>query len=211
MQGPSRSVTKVPDVPPAGRRVLPGDYRITVRFQGEEQSVSATVLPDPRVEIPMEARLEKDALRAASERLMTRLHAASQKIAPVAKQVAVVRQRLALEEKPEEGDDPMQPLRDALDAVEKAHQDTLDAVWGEEKKVQGISRGNDGLLSKAQRHMRISSTDDAPNRTEQDGLVRAEGYVEQIEQRIQDFVEGDLVTFRQAVANSGVGLLPRAR
>ncbi len=211
VQGPSRSVTKVPDVPPAGRRVLPGDYRITVRFQGEEQSVSATVLPDPRVEIPMEARLEKDALRAASERLMTRLHAASQKFAPVAKQVAVVRQRLALEEKPEEGDDPMQPLRDALDAVVKAHQDTLDAVWGEEKKVQGISRGNDGLLSKAQRHMRISSTDDAPNRTEQDGLVRAEGYVEQIEQRIQGFVEGDLVTFRQAVANSGVGLLPRAR
>jgi photosystem II stability/assembly factor-like uncharacterized protein len=211
VQRPSRKVTKAPDVPPSGRRVLPGDYRITVRFQGDEQSVSATVLADPRVELPMEDRRQKDALRAAREQLTARLHVASQQLAPIQAQLAVVKQRLALEEKPEQGDDPMQPMRDALKAVTEAHQGALDAIWGVEKKVQGISRSNDGLLSKAQRHMRISSTDDAPNRTERDGLMLAESYVEQIEARVKAFVEGDLAAFRRAVGASGVGLLPRAR
>ncbi|MFN3242633.1 MAG: VPS10 domain-containing protein [Planctomycetota bacterium] len=209
VQGPSRNVTKPPKLPRAGRPVLPGNYRITVRFQGTEQVVEAVVQPDPRVEIAMDDRRAKDALRAEREQLMSRLHVASQRIAPIGKQVDVVRQRLALEDEPEEGDDPLQPLRDALAAVEKAHQDALDRVWGKEKKVQGISRGNDGLLSEAQRHMRISSTDDAPNKTERDGMVRATRVVAEIEAVIATFVEQDLPTFRKAVADSGIGLLPK--
>ena len=211
VQGPSKDVTEAPELPPAGRQVLPGDYRITVRFQGEEQTVDAQVLPDPRVQVAREDREAKDALRARAEALRTRLHAASQRLAPIAARVAVVRQRLALEEKPEEGDDPMQPLRDALEAVEKAHQSTLDRIWGEEKKVQGISRGNDGLLSKAMGRMRISSTPDAPNTTERDGVARAARYVEDIERAVTEFLDGDYAAFCAAVEKSGLGLLPSAR
>ncbi|MCK5945106.1 MAG: hypothetical protein KAI24_24165 [Planctomycetes bacterium] len=208
VQGPSRNVQEPPKVPPAGREVLPGTYRVTVRLQGEEQTVEAIVLPDPRVDIPMADRVAKDALRAEREQLMSRLHVASQRLAPIAARIAIVKQRLELEDAPKEGDDPLQALRDALKEVEKAHQATLDSIWGERKEVQGISRGNDGLLSKAQRLMGISRTDDAPTATERQGLTRAATYVEQIEQAVAKFLDEDLARFRAAVAASNIGLLP---
>ena len=64
VQGPSKDVTEAPELPPAGRQVLPGNYRVTVRFQGEEQTVDAQVLPDPRVQVARADHEAKDALRA---------------------------------------------------------------------------------------------------------------------------------------------------
>ena len=105
----------------------------------------------------------------------------------------------------------LRPLRIPHLPVEEAHQSALDRIWGEEKKVQGISRGNDGLLSKAMGRMRVTGTPDAPNRTERDGVARAASYVEDIERAVTEFPDGDYAAFCAAVEKSGLGLLPSAR
>ncbi|HEB54513.1 MAG TPA: hypothetical protein ENI87_14775 [bacterium] len=206
--GPMKGVYEPPKTPPPGRRVLPGTYELTVRFQGETRKVTAEVLPDPRVEIPMADRVAKDALRQRRERLLTRLHAASQQFAPIAARIDVVRQRLKLDPPPKEGEDPLADLREALQAIDEARKETEQSLWGKERKVQGIARGNDGLIRQAQRQMRISGTDDAPNGTELDAMASAETKVAAVETAVTEFLRGPWQAFRDAVAASSLSLLP---
>ncbi|MFK7740805.1 MAG: hypothetical protein AB8H80_10825 [Planctomycetota bacterium] len=210
VQGPSRSVTKPPKMPTGGRSVLPGGYELTVRFQDEERKVAASVLADPRAEYSMADRQAKDALRVKVEALTTRLHAASQRLAPIAARIAVVEKRLALEEKPKTGDDPFAAMRAALKTVQKARKAAEEKLWGKTRKVQGISRGNDGLVSKVRRAARVVNTPEAPTGTEIDGLARALAKVAKAEEVVETFLKGPLADFQKAVAASGMGLLPAA-
>jgi photosystem II stability/assembly factor-like uncharacterized protein len=206
--GPSKTFQKTPKMPPAGRRVLAGDYELTVRFQGMSQTVKVEVLNDPRVTIPRSASVAKDSLRTEREALNLRLYEVTQRLAPVKGQVDVVRTRLAIEQKPEDGDDPNQAIRDALKSIDKDHEQLSDQIWGKQKKVQGISRGNDGLLTKIRGLMRISGTIDEPNKTELDGMAKAAAKVTEVEQLVSTFFSKSLPKFRKAVADSGLHLLP---
>jgi photosystem II stability/assembly factor-like uncharacterized protein len=205
---PSRTVKKPAKMPPSGRSVLPGDYKLTVRFQGDLQEVNATVLADPRVEISMADRQAKDSLRSSREALNMRLFEASQLLAPVKKQLDVVRQRLALEPKPEEGDDPLGDMRKALKTVDAALKEATEKLWGEEKKIQGINRANLGLMSRIRGFMRISGTNDAPNKTERDSMVRAASLVSKAEAVANDFLDGPFAEFGKAVEEQALPLLP---
>tara|TARA_R110002072_G_scaffold67163_3_gene165102 strand:- start:108479 stop:111745 length:3267 start_codon:yes stop_codon:yes gene_type:complete len=206
--GPSRTFQKKPKMPPAGRRVLAGNYELTVRFQGESQTIKVEVLDDPRLSISRTASISKDVLRTQQEELNLRLHEVTQRLAPIKGQIDVVRARLAIEQKPEEGDDPHKAIRTALKAIDKAHKDLNNKIWGEQKKVQGISRGNDGLMTKIRGHMRISSSLDKPNKTERDGMAKAAQQVDELEALAASFFAKALPTFRKAVADSGLHLLP---
>lgn len=206
--GPSREWREPPELPPSGREVLPGDYTLTVRFQDEARDVQATVLPDPRVSIALADRQAKDALRAERERLLAELSKASQRFARCKRDLDVVRQRLALEPKPKAGaDDPLKALRDALAAVDKAFGEVEQQLWGK-PPVQGIRRDDDSLMAKTMQLMRITSTDDAPNQTERDGMARAAAKVPDVTAAVDAFVSGPLATFRTALEQSGLGLLP---
>jgi hypothetical protein len=134
----------------------------------------------------------------------------TQRFTPLKKQIDVVRSRLALEEKPDTGEDPLKAMREALKAVDKAHQAVNDKLWGKEKKVQGISRSNDGLMSKTMQLMRISGTNDKPNKTERDGMAEATKKVTEVEQVVAEFFAQALPEFRAAVAASDLSLLPAA-
>ena len=147
-------------------------------------------------------------MRAEREAFNRKLHDATQRLAPIQKRLDVVRARLALEEKPEAGEDPLKAIRDALKAIDKAHTEVQNKIWGEDKKVQGINRSNDGMMSKAMARMSISSSSDAPNKTERDGMLMAAEKVAAIEQTVAAFCEGPLQTFQKAVAESGLALLP---
>jgi len=206
--GPSRTFQKKPKLAPSGRQVLSGTYTLTIHFQGESQEVTVNALDDPRITIPRVDALAKDILREQREALNGRLYAVTQKLAPLKGQIDVVRSRLALEDKPESGDDPLQAMRDALKAIDKAYQSVNDKLWGKEKKVQGISRSNDGLISKSSRLMRISGTNDKPNQSERDAMARATERVAEVEEAAAEFFAGPLAAFREAVAESGLSLLP---
>ena len=188
--------------------MLPGDYVLTVRFRGESREVKVTVLPDPRVAIPLADRQAKDALRAQREQLDRDLHRATQRFARSQREIEVVRQRLALEPKAKPGTtDPDQALRDALEAVTKARTEVEERLWGKPPR-QGINREDDGLMTEVRTLMRISGTDDAPNRTETEAMARAAAKVPAVTAAVDTFVSGPLTTFRTAVGQSRLSLLP---
>jgi photosystem II stability/assembly factor-like uncharacterized protein len=204
--GPSRELQEAPELPPHGREVLPGDYTLTVRFQGESCTEKVIVLPDPRVEIPLADRRAKDALRAEFEALQGGLHATTQRYSRGKQEIGVVEARLALEAKPKDGaKDPHQALREALAAVKKSIDATDEKLWG--KKVeQGITEP-DGLFAEYRRSVRLTATDDAPNPTERQGMQRATQKAAAITAAVDAWQDGPLATFRAAVLQSGLQLL----
>jgi hypothetical protein len=206
--GPSRELQDTPELPPAGREVLPGDYTLTVRFQQHSQDVKVTVRPDPRVEIALADRQAKDALRAQRAAVLADLHQATQRLARCKRDVEVVAQRLELEPKAKPGaTDPQQALRDALRDVKQALEAAEVTLWGQPPK-QGINRDDDGLLAEVQRLLRVTGTDDAPNRTELDSMARAVAKAPEVAAAVDAFVSGPLTKFRAAVAQAGLSLLP---
>ena len=206
--GPSRTFQEQPKMPPSGRRVLAGSYKLTVRFQGESQEVEVDVLDDPRIAISRTDSANKDALRVAREALNLRLYDVTQRLTPIQKQLDVVRARLAIEKKPEDGEDPLDATRTALKDIDKAHKDLQDKLWGKDDKVQGIRRNNDGLMSKFMRAARISNSSDKPNKTELDGMTKAAKQVTEIEQLVAQFFDQDLASFQESVRKSALTLLP---
>ena len=206
--GPSRVFQKKPKMPPGGRQVLSGTYTLTIRFQGDSQEVTVEVRDDPRVNIPRADRVAKDDLREQRNTLNGRLHVVTQRLAPIKKQIDVVRARLAIEEKPKDGEDPLKAIRGALKAIDKAYNELNDELWGKEKKVQGISRGNDSLMFETMGLMRISGTNDVPNKSERDGMAKAADKVAEVERVVAEFFAKPLPEFRKAVTNSGLTLLP---
>lgn len=206
--GPARELQPEPELPPAGPEVLPGEYTLTVRFLGESRQVSATVLPDPRVVVAPADRQAKDALRAQRDQLRADLRRATQRLARARRDVEVVAQRLALEPKPRKGEaDPLQGLRDALAAVQKELDAAEERLWGK-KPPQGISRDDDGLIAQTTRLLRVTGTPDAPNATELESMARAARKAPEVTAAVDAFVAGPLATFRTALEQSGLGLLP---
>ena len=208
-QGPSRKLEiEIPEVPPAGREVLPGDYELTVRFQGEAQITKLSVFADPRVEVGMQARKDKDAAHARSDALQLALRATLQQLARAKQDVELVRQRLAVEAKPKADDDPQQSLRDALEAVDKAIATTEETLWGRKPK-QGINTPTGFMRDINECLGVLTSTPEAPNSNELLGLDRADAKLIEVLAAVTNFVAGPLATFRAAVEASGLSLAPK--
>jgi hypothetical protein len=207
--GPDRELeVEEPDVPPHGRQVIPGDYELTVRFQGSEQKTKVTVLPDPRVEIPTAARQEKEAALARHDAMVGELRRAFQRLARARKDIALVQQRLAVEKKPKAGDDPNQALRDAVDAVDKARTAVDERLFGK-PPAQGFTEAT-GLFADWQLSLEaLTDTPEAPNGTELAGLDRAREVVARVALAVDAFVAGPLTEFRAAVEKSGLQFLPQ--
>lgn len=206
--GPSRDLQTDPELPPPGRGVLPGEYTVTVRFQGQERSEKVTVMPDPRVEIPLADRKAKDDLRAAREAMQADLRLATQRLGRARKDLDLIAMRLAAEPKVPAGQkDPHEAVRKALDAAKAALTALDERLWGKQG-LQGISRDDDTLLAEVQGLMRISRTDDAPNATERLLMGRAALAVPRVGRAVDEFVGGPLQALRDALAASPLSLLP---
>ena len=205
---PARELQEEPELPTGGREVLPGEYTLTVRFQGEAREQRVVVLADPRVEIAATDRAAKDTMRAQRDEILADLHRSTQRLARARRDVDVVEKRLALEVKPKgDAGDPQQPLRDAVQAVKKALDACDEKLWGP-KPVQGIVRDDDGLLAKVQTLLRVTRTPDAPNPTEVESMAKAAAKAPEVAATVDEFVSGPLATFRAAVEASGLSLLP---
>ncbi len=206
--GPSRNLQEEPELPQPGREVLPGDYTVTVRFQGEAQTTTVRVLPDPRVEIALADRQAKDNLRGEREQLQAVLRQATQRLARAKRDLDLVSKRLDGEPKVKKGDtDPNEALRTALKAATKAYDELDEQLWGKTGQ-QGIVRNDDTEMRKVMSLMRVSGTDDAPNATEIAAMARARTAVPGITRLVDEFVSGPLTQLRTALAGSSLSLLP---
>ncbi|MCR9246107.1 MAG: hypothetical protein NXI31_13835 [bacterium] len=206
--GPGRSLQKAPKLPPRGREVLPGDYTVTVKFQGESRSTKVTVRPDPRVEVSMADRVAKDELLARIEKLRADLRPTTQKLARQKRDLDFVKQRLGLEPEVKKGeDDPHEALRKAHKDAAKAHGELMDRIWGNRDK-QGIVDTSDALMSRFTSQLRVNRTPDKPNKSELMRVDRASRRMQAIVDAATEFGQGPMKAFREALATSGLGLLP---
>jgi hypothetical protein len=161
--------------------------------------------------VPMADRQRKDAAWQRRAAILRPLVAATQRLARSRRDVDLVRQRLLLDPKPEgDADDPLDPLRKALDSVTKELDAAEEKLWG--KRVeQGIRRGQ-GLVSAVRQQLDdLNDTPEAPNPTELLGLDRAEQKVQEATAAVDAYVQGPLATFRTAVEQSGLSLVPAAQ
>ena len=207
-RGMSRELQEEPELPPSGREVLPGDYTLTVRFQGEAQTTTVRVLPDPRVPIALEDRQAKDRLRAEREQLIATIGQATQRLARARRDLDLVRERLDAEPKVKKGEkDPNEALREALKSANKALDALDETFWGKSGR-QGIVRDDDTMIRQVMGLLRVSGTDDAPNATELESMARARAAVPGVTRRVDEFVAGPLTALRTALAASSLSLLP---
>jgi photosystem II stability/assembly factor-like uncharacterized protein len=204
--GASRGWQEPAEWPSPGREVLPGEYTVTVKFREQESTQKVEVRPDPRIALAMTAREAKEALRARADALQTQLRTVTQQLAAARREWAVVEQRLGLEAKAKAGaEDPWAAVRTALADAKRELEAVEERLFGKQPG-QGIAKAT-GLMADYRNALRITSTHDAPNATELQGIERAAAVVAEVEAAAATFVAGPWAQFRTAVAQSGLGLL----
>ncbi|MEY3160919.1 MAG: hypothetical protein RIT25_910, partial [Planctomycetota bacterium] len=208
--GPSRELQEDPELPPGGPEVLPGDYTLTVTFQDAELSVPVTVLPDPRLDVPVAERLARLQLQDENMALMTKLRASTQKIARARKDLEWIESRLKLDPKPKTGDDPLAALRSAAEAARKAADELDVKLWGP-KDRKGIT-DDEGLMSEVFEQLgAIRGSVRAPTPTEVLGMQRATKRAEAVVTAVDGFVTGPFSALRTTLEQEQPKLLPAVK
>jgi hypothetical protein len=177
---------------PEGLEVLPGTYGIRVRAGGAESSNQLEVLPDPRVEIPLEERIQKrNALQQA---------------------LAITRALQDVEER-------LQAVGDGLDAVGPLLEGRSDQIAVGIRTMADSLRAEagriDGALLQVSRDRRsllaMASTREAPTESERINLARAGDGLDRVLARINAFLTGPVGGFRRTVEGVGIGSFPEVR
>ena len=207
--GPSRELQEDPELPPGGPEVLPGDYTLTVQFQGAEQTVPLRVLADPRVDIPRVERLARRQFQDDRDALMGMLRGATQGLARARKELEWVESRLKLDPKPKTGDDPLAALRKATEEARKALDELDVRMWGP-KDRKGIT-DDEGLMHDVWEQLgHVTRSLRAPNPTEELALRRARTRAGAVTGAAEGFLSGPFTTWRTAVEQAQALLLPSA-
>jgi len=211
MEGPARSgLNRVawdlrentPEAPPGaegGRRfrmsgpeVLPGHYAVRVTVDGAVSEASLEVLPDPRVEIPMGERIEKQAaIRSGLEMTL-----ASQKIQERSRGVTQALDRV-LELLGDREDEGAEGLRDAAREI-RAELGRIGGVLGD------VNRNRRAVFS-------MAATRDAPTEAERIALTRMDEALERAITQVNGLLVTKVAALRTAVASADLELFPEFR
>lgn len=177
---------------PQGLEVLPGTFEVRVMAGGSEATGHLEVLPDPRIEIPMEDRIRKrhaveemTALMATLQDLQDRLRSVSQGVASVSASLGTLQ--------PQQAED----LRAMADSVGAGASSISDAV--------ATVEGNRMTL------FFMAFTRDAPTEAERITLARAGEGLDRIVTRFNAFLTGQVGDFQQAAEASGLTGFPEIR
>ena len=174
---------------PRGPEVLPGTFTVRVRAGEASSERLLTVLPDPRVEVPMPQRLAKREAILKSLELNERGRVLREKVEEVAN--AVQRLNTLLEDQPEVRESLQEPLR----AV-RTEQGQLNEQFRE------MNRNARAAFS-------LGSSRDAPTEAQRVALERLERDINQMQVRVNDFLQGPVAELRSAVETSGIEVFPR--
>ncbi len=177
---------------PQGLEVLPGTFEVRVLAGGSEATGPLEVLPDPRVEIPMEDRIQKrhaveemTALMATLQDLQDRLRSVTQGVASVTGSLGALQPQQA------------QNLRTMADSVRAGASSIGEAVATVEANRMTL--------------FFMSFTRDAPTEAERITLARAGENLDRIVTRLNAFLTGQVGDFQQAAEASGLTGFPEIR
>jgi hypothetical protein len=164
---------------PTGLEVLPGSYEVRIRAGGSESTGRLEVLPDPRVEIPLEDRIQKrnaveemTALMATLQDLQDRLQSISQGLSGVTGSLGTLQ--------PQQAED----LRTLADSVRTRASSIREAVADVEAHRMTL--------------LFMAFTRDAPTEAERITLARAGESLDRVVTRFNAFLTGQVGEFQRA-------------
>jgi photosystem II stability/assembly factor-like uncharacterized protein len=169
--------------------VLPGRYSIRVTVDGAESMNLVEVLPDPRVEIPLEDRILKRSAIVRNLALTGVVQQVRERVDTLTGALQGIESRLSAR-----SDEETQELRGHLASVREA----LSLV---EARLEGLSRARSALSS-------LTSTREAPTEAERIGLLRLADEVDRVVPMINALLTGGVPDFRRALEAAGLEPLP---
>lgn len=195
----------------SGPEILPGTYTVTVKYKDQQASQHVNVLPDARVSVPMEARLEKEATTLRAGTIQER---AAEAIARLTRAKADIDAIAALVRASEEqarktGEAPGEPnplVRQGADLKKKL--ETIERRLWTPPKTPGIVDNSQVALSRISRVISsLGSSWDAPTAAQLRYLEEAERLVEAGVADVERVFSNEVAAYRDAVNRSGIGLL----
>jgi photosystem II stability/assembly factor-like uncharacterized protein len=199
----SENNKKADDDLPPGIEVLPGNYRLTVAFDGQEQTVEAEVRADPRSSVSAEAMAANQAMQLELQGMQATINQALRQVFAARRDLSTVETLIARAEDP--------TVHEALsEQIEAAHKrlDALEADLHEPKDTVGRPYGDDRAVSKLSRARAfLTSTYDAPSATARAFAEIAEIRIRETVSALNAYLAGEHAALRAAFAESGLGLL----
>ena len=185
---------------PPGSMVLPGNYWIQLSVGGRTSNVQPVeVRPDPRIEIPDEDRLEKDAALRQTEGYLTLANEALDRLDRIEEAVAVVVERLA-----SDTDSGRVAMRDRGGEI-KTMLDTLRNEFTGREDLQGIVRRPDAVIAMLNSvRGNLGSSWDVPTEAQLIYLQQAELRLRDVIDRLNEFVDTDVAEFSLSVRRVGL-------
>ncbi|HJQ35947.1 MAG TPA: hypothetical protein VKB93_02300 [Thermoanaerobaculia bacterium] len=179
----------------SGPEVPPGTYTVTIKFRGNEAKQTVTVMPDPRMTIPPDARQAKYAAILRAGALQEKTTEAIERIRKTRADIDAVAAKLKKDDDSADPDPLIKQggdLKKKLDAMEKR-------LWSP-PKTKGIVAETDAL-SKIQYPLQsLQSSWDAPTPAQLAYLTYAEGVLREVLADYNKLYSEDVARFREAVA-----------
>ena len=190
-------------IEPSGVKVIPGNYKLVLHFQGQKDSTQIKVAFDPRIEISFESlktkhdllkvlEQKKDLAFRSVERLKT-----SKNTVSTAKEQAKKNDSILYKD-----------LIHLSDSIEKSINLLLDEVLGKEDKRQGITKtknpSNISYLYTAINY--VGALDRAPGKTEKQLIQNAYDKLDPVIKKINEFYTQDWMDYRKKVEKAELSL-----
>jgi hypothetical protein len=177
---------------PSGLEVLPGAYGVRIRVRGSEATGSVEVLADPRLEIPLQIRLER---RQA-----------------VQEGTGIMATMLELQTRLEEAIAGIEALKARLGRRQDAQARGVNAL-ADSVLAEGEVVGE--AITRASRDFRqiysLEAVRDAPTESDRIALVRAGESLDRLISRFNAFLVGRVRDLRERAETAGIGPLPDLR
>lgn len=198
---------------PQGPAVIPGDYRVTVRYGEHSATAPLAVEADPRFAIPpADRRAKLDAQLRVGE-LQERAVAAIRRVSDAREDVALVVARAEFAGRDEGWPDDKKRLQEPFKALVEAGGELKKALDAVEKKLwsppasKGIAPDDDAMSKIDYATWGLASSWDAPTPAQLEYVREAERTLEDALEAVDALFSGKLAEFRHNTAEAGIGLL----
>jgi len=197
---------------PPGLAVLPGDYKIVVKFDGEEEGGAAKVLADPRSpysaadrKANFDMQMEASQLSKAAGDALRRILEARDDTGAVSGLIAIAKKADDVDSADE--DHPLNKLEKQAGELKKSLTN-LEKKFRVPPKTKGIVFNDDKVFSKiGAAQFYLSTSNDRPVRAAAIALEEAKTAVDGAIADLNQILENDLPALAKAVDDQGLGLL----
>jgi hypothetical protein len=188
---------------PDGIEVIPGTYSISVAFDGQEQSVQARVLADPRIDVSMDSMRANQSMQLQLQTLEATANHALTQILTARRDLGTIETMIG------QASDPQQhaALKEQVEANKDSLTD-LESLLRNPKSAKGRPYTDDLALNTLTRAKSfLTSTYQEPSPTAMTFAKLAEKRVTDAVSAVNNYLENDFSELRSAFARSNLGLL----